>query len=98
MPSGSLRDLFQEGIKITQEIYDIAYNDQVGQIPNISGTVRPIEDMANDFMATNLYSKLEFWFEGLVKNDSLLPGASMDDPNFPNLILEDPNLILEDLF
>ncbi len=73
IPDGSLKNLLQEGIKVTQEIYDIAYNDQVGEIPGISGTIRPIEDMANDFMATNLYAKLGFWFEGLtIDNQSLL--------------------------
>ncbi len=72
----SLKEILQDGIKITQEIYDIGYNDKVGQIPNVSGTIKPIKDMTSDFMATDLYSKLQFFIEGLFLTESTFLNSS----------------------
>ncbi len=59
IPNGEFKDFIREGFKVTQEIYDVAYNQDVPTIEVISGNIRPIDQMPEDFMRTNLYIELE---------------------------------------
>ncbi len=49
IPEGESKNFIKEGFKVTQEVYDIAYNQDVPTIEVISGSVRTIDQMPKDF-------------------------------------------------
>lgn len=58
IPSGELKDLVEDGFLITQEIYDVAYNDKV-EIMDAPGSAKSIEEFQTDFEQTELYREVE---------------------------------------
>ncbi len=70
LPAGELRDVFSDGIVITQELYDVAYNDSV-EIPEApSGNIKSLSSFEFDFQRTELYREIETLVDTLTTTTS----------------------------